>query len=197
MPEVSVRIAEDGEIEIHSRKVFAGYFKSTEETEQVLKDGWFKTGDIGFIDSDGFIHITDRKKDIIVTAGGKNIAPQHIESIAKGFSWISQIVVLGDRQPYLIALLTLNREEVIQAASEKGILFSEYAELIKNPKIIAMTHQVIEKINSQLAKYETIKKFMILPSEFTVASGELTPSLKVKRKVVENRYKAEIEGLYA
>jgi long-chain acyl-CoA synthetase len=197
LAEVAVRVAADGEIEIKSRKVFAGYYRSREETDQVLKDGWFKTGDIGIIDSDGFIHITDRKKDIIVTAGGKNIAPQRIESIAKGISWISQIVVIGDRRPFVVALLTLNREEVMQTAAEKGILFSEYAELIKNPKIIAITHQAIEKINLQLAKYETIKKFIVLPGEFTITSGELTPSLKVKRKIVEDRYRTEIDGLYS
>jgi long-chain acyl-CoA synthetase len=196
LPEVSVRTAADGEIEIHSRKVFAGYYNAPSETAAVLQDGWFKTGDIGYIDDDGFIHITDRKKDLIITAGGKNVAPQRIESMAKAHSWISQIVVLGDRKPYLVALLTLNREEVIQAASEKGMLFSEYGELIKNPKIIAMTHNVIEKINADLAKFETLKKFMILPGEFTVASGELTPSLKVKRKVIESRYQNEIESLY-
>jgi long-chain acyl-CoA synthetase len=200
LADVSVRIAADGEIEIHSRKVFAGYFKGPEETQAAF-DGhgaerWFKTGDVGFIDDDGFIHVTDRKKDLIITSGGKNVAPQRIESLAKFNSWINQIVVIGDRRPYLVALITLNREEVIKAASEKGTLFSEYAELICNPKTIAMTQSMVDQVNSHLPKFETLKKFMILPGEFTVASGELTPSLKVKRKVVESRYKAEIETLY-
>lgn len=196
LAEVSVRTGEDGEIQIHSRKVFSGYLKSPDETASVMEDGWFKTGDIGYIDDDGFIHITGRKKDLIITAAGKNIAPQKIESLAQSSPWIHQMVVIGDRRPYLVALLTLNRERVIQAASEKGILFSEYAELIRNPKIISMTHSAVERINAALAKHETIKKFMVLPHEFTVAAGELTPSLKVKRQVVESRYEAEINSLY-
>jgi long-chain acyl-CoA synthetase len=194
--EVSARVADDGEIEIRSRKLFAGYYKNPEKTQAAMNDGWFKTGDIGFIDDEGFIHITDRKRDIIVTSGGKNVAPQKIESLAQAHSWINQIIPIGDKRPYLVALLTLNREEVIQLASEKGILFSEYAELIKNQKIIMLTQHAVDEINSKLAQFETIKKFMVLPNEFTVASGELTPSLKVKRRVIEERYASQIQTLY-
>jgi long-chain acyl-CoA synthetase len=191
MAEVNLRIADDGEIEVRSRKVFVGYYPE-QETERT----WFKTGDIGFLDEDGFLHITSRKKDIVVTSGGKNIAPQKIESLVDAHPLIHQMVVLGDRRPYLVALLTLNREKVIQLASERNLLFSEYQELVKNPKIIALIQQAIDTTNRSLAPYETIKKFMILPADFTVEGGELTPSLKLKRRVVEMNYKSQIDSLY-
>jgi len=196
MSEVSARIADDGEIEIQSQKVFPGYYQAPEETRAVMDDGWFKTGDVGFIDDDGFLHITDRKKDLIVTSGGKNIAPQKMESAAKSHQLIHQMVVVGDRRPYVAALITLNREQLIRFASEKQILFSEYAELIRNPKIVALMQKVIDDLNRSLAQYETIKKFTILPDDFTVEKGELTPSLKLKRRVIETRYHQEIQGLY-
>jgi long-chain acyl-CoA synthetase len=191
MAEVSLRIAEDGEIEIRSRKVFSGYYPNAE-----AERGWFKTGDIGFLDDDGFLHITNRKKDIVVTSGGKNIAPQKIEALMDANPLINQMVVLGDRRPYLVALLTLNREKVIQFASERNVLFSEYSELVKNPKIIALIQQAVDQTNRSLAPYETIKKFMILAEDFTVEGGELTPSLKLKRRVVEAHYKSQIDSLY-
>jgi long-chain acyl-CoA synthetase len=196
MSEVSARIADDGEIEIQSQKVFPGYYQAPEETRAVMDDGWFKTGDVGFIDDDGFLHITDRKKDLIVTSGGKNIAPQKMESAAKSHQLIHQMVVVGDRRPYVAALITLNREQLIRFASEKQILFSEYAELIRNPKIIALMQKVIDDMNRSLAQYETIKKFTILPDDFTVEKGELTPSLKLKRRIIETRYHQEIQALY-
>jgi long-chain acyl-CoA synthetase len=191
MPEVSLRIADDGEIEVRSQKVFVGYYPDR-ETER----SWFKTGDIGFLDDDGFLHITNRKKDIVVTSGGKNIAPQKIEALLSAHPLIHQMVVLGDRRPYLVALLTLNREKIIQLASERNLLFSEYEELVKNPKIIALVQQAIDLANRSLAPYETIKKFMILAQDFTIEEGELTPSLKLKRRVVEANYKGQIDSLY-
>jgi len=197
LSEVTIKVAEDGEILVKSRKVFKAYFKMDEETNQVLKSGWFHTGDIGHIDSDGFLHITDRKKDLIITSGGKNIAPQKIENIAKSQKLISQFVVHGDRRHYLTALVTLDRDQIIRYAHENQILFSEYAELIKNPKILALTQKVIDEINKQLASFETIKKFVILPNEFTVDSGELTPSLKVRRNFINKKYHAELDSMYA
>lgn len=197
MAEVSARIADDGEIEIQSQKVFPGYYNSPDETRAVMNDGWLKTGDIGFIDDDGFLHITDRKKDLIVTSGGKNIAPQKVESAVKAHQLIHQMVVVGDRRPYVAALITLHREQLIRLATEKQILFSEYAELVKNPKIIAMTQKVIDDLNRSLAQYESIKKFTILPDDFTVEKGELTPSLKLKRRIIETRYHQEIQALYS
>ncbi len=196
LPEVTIKIADDGEILVKSRKIFKAYFKMEEETAHVLQGGWFHTGDIGLIDADGFLHITDRKKDLIITSGGKNIAPQKIENIAKTQKLMSQFVVHGDRRHYLTALVTLNRDQMIRYAHENRILFSEYSELIKNPKILALTQKAIDEINRQLASYETIKKFVILPEEFTVEGGELTPSLKVRRSFLNKRYKSELDSMY-
>jgi long-chain acyl-CoA synthetase len=197
LPEVTVKIAEDGEILIKSRKVFEGYYKMESETEKVLENGWFHTGDIGHLDSDGFLKITDRKKDLIVTSGGKNIAPQKIENIAKVQKLVSQFIVHGDQRNYLTALVCLDRDQIIQFANDNQILFSEYSELIKNPKILSLVQRIIDDINKQLASFESVKKFVILPNDFTIESGELTPSLKVKRSFVNKKYKAELDSMYA
>jgi long-chain acyl-CoA synthetase len=197
LSEVNLKIAADGEILIKSRKVFHGYHKSPEETAQALRDGWFYTGDIGFLDDEGYLHVTDRKKDLIKTSGGKYVAPQKIEKVAKTFPQIAEIVVYGDQKKYITALLTLNRDYVLAYASEHQILFSEYAELIKHPKVVAWVEKTINEVNKQLASFETIKKFMILPIEFTIEGGELTPSLKVRRKVIQERYRSELDRLYS
>lgn len=195
--DVTLKIAEDGEILVKSRKVFQGYYRSPDETALALRDGWFHTGDIGLIDDQGDLHITDRKKDLIVTSGGKKIAPQKIEQIAKTQPPINEIVVHGDRRNFLTALVTLHRDQVIQYANEHDILFSEYPELIKNPRVLAWVEKAVEAVNQQLASYETIKKFIILPNDFTIEGGELTASLKVRRNVVEKRYREQLDGLYA
>jgi long-chain acyl-CoA synthetase len=197
LPEVQVKIAEDGEILFNSRKVFKGYYKMPEESAAALDHGWLRTGDIGHLDSDGFLHITDRKKDLIVTSGGKNVAPQKIENLAKAHKLISQFVVHGDRRHFLTALVSLDREQIIKYATDHAILFSEYSELVKHPKILALVQKVIDEVNRQLASFETIKKFVILPNEFTIENGELTPSLKVKRGFVNKRYKNELDSMYA
>lgn len=197
LPEVQIKIGSDGEILIKSRKVFKGYYKMPKETEEAITDGWFHTGDIGHLDAEGFLHITDRKKDLIVTSGGKNIAPQKIENLAKSQKIFSQFVVHGDRRHYLTALVTLDQDQVIKYASENQILFSEYSELIKNPKILALVQHTIDDLNQQLASFETIKKFVILPADFSVETGELTPSLKVKRGLVNKRYRSELDSMYA
>jgi long-chain acyl-CoA synthetase len=196
LAEVTLKVAEDGEILVKSRKVFRGYSKMPEETAQVLRNGWFHTGDIGHIDEEGFLHITDRKKDLIVTSGGKNIAPQKIENLAKTQKFITQLVVHGDRRHYLTALVTLDRDQIIRYANEHQILFSEYEELIKHPKILALTQRMIDEVNHDLASFESIKKFAILPQEFTVESGELTPSLKIKRNLIHQRYRGILDSLY-
>jgi long-chain acyl-CoA synthetase len=196
LPEVSLRIAEDGEILVKSRKVFKGYYKLPKETEEVLKEGWFSTGDIGHLDADGFLHITDRKKDLIITSGGKNVAPQKIEALAKSQKFINQFVVHGDRRNYLTALVTLDKDSVSQFARENQILFSEYSELTRNPKVIQLVQKAVDAVNAHLASFETIKKFTILPQEFTIEAGELTPSLKVKRKAINQKYAAELEAMY-
>lgn len=196
LPEVTIRIGEDGEILVKSRKVFSAYYKMEEETKEAFKDGWFHTGDMGYIDSDGFLHITDRKKDLIITSGGKNVAPQKIENISKSQKFMNHLMVYGDGRHYLTALVTLDREQIMHYANENQILFSEYSELIKNPKIISLTQKMIDEINRQLASYEAIKKFVILPHDFTVESGELTPSLKIRRSFINQRYKAALDSMY-
>jgi long-chain acyl-CoA synthetase len=196
LAEVAIKIAEDGEVLVKSRKVFKGYYKNPEATAEVLKDGWFHTGDVGEINADGFLRITDRKKDLIITSAGKNIAPQKIENLAKSQPFINQFVVHGDRRNYLVALVTLDRDAVMQWAKDNQVLFSKYEELVRSPKVQALVQKSIDQLNSGLASFETIKKFMILPQEFTVESGEMTPSLKVKRKLINQRYARELDGLY-
>ncbi len=198
LPEVQLRIAEDGEILIKSKKVFREYYKNEDATRSVLSDdGWFRTGDIGVIDNDGFVKITDRKKDIIVTSGGKNIAPQKIENLLKAASrFISQVIVSGDRRNYLTALVVLEKDEVIKFAKSQNILFSEYPELLKHQKVLSLVQSVFDQVNKRLASFETVKRFKLLSNEFTIDSGELTPSLKVKRKFCTEKYGREIDSMY-
>jgi long-chain acyl-CoA synthetase len=197
LPEVSLKIANDGEILVKSRKVFDEYFKSPEATAEVkTKDGWFHTGDIGEIDDEGFVKITDRKKDLIITSGGKNVAPQKIENMAKSYKHIAQFVIMGDRRNYLIALVVLDKEEVVKYAKANNILFSEYNELLKNAKIQALVQKMLDEINCNLASYETVKRFKILSQDFSIETGELTPSLKVRRRFCAQKYKEDIDSLY-
>jgi long-chain acyl-CoA synthetase len=196
LPEVTLKIGEDGEILVKSRKVFLGYYKMPEETARTMEGGWFHTGDVGRIDHQGFLKITDRIKDLIITSGGKNVAPQKIENLAKAHKIISQFVVHGDRRNYLTALATLDKEQVVEFAKAQQILFSDYKELIHHQKVIALVQRVVDEVNSQLASYETVKKFVILPNDFSVESGELTPSLKVKRNLLNQRYQAEFDSMY-
>lgn len=199
LPGVEIKIAEDGEILARGPNIALGYFKKEEDTKEAFREnGWFHTGDIGEFDPDGFLKITDRKKDIIVTAGGKNIAPQIIENMIKAESpLISQVVMIGDKKPYCVALVSLNEEELknwakIHAKSNRSI-----DELVRDEEVKEEVKRVIEKVNSKLASYETIKKFRIVPKDFTIERGELTPTLKVKRKVVMERYKDLIEEMYS
>ena len=196
LSEVLVKIADDGEILIKSEKNFKGYYKDPEATKEAIKDGWFCTGDIGHLDDDGYLFITDRKKDLIKTAGGKYIAPQKIENLAKAENILSHLVLYGDQRPYAVALVTLSQEFVLHAAKSEKILYGEYTELLKNPVILKLVDAAIASINTHLAKYETVKRYHILANEFTVEEGELTPSLKVKRKYLTQKYMPEIEALY-
>jgi long-chain acyl-CoA synthetase len=197
LPEVLCKIAEDGEILVKTAKNFREYYHNPEATKESLKDGWFFTGDIGHIDSDGYLFITDRKKDLIKTAGGKYIAPQKIENLAKSYHILSQVVVYGDQKPFAVALITLNQEYVIQYAQSHGILYGDYSDLVKNPQIETLVKDSVAKLNAGLAKYETVKKYTVLPKEFTVEDGDLTPSLKVKRKQVCKKHMELLEGLYS
>ena len=194
---VEVKIAADGEILIRGANVAKGYLKQPEATAEVFEpSGWFHSGDIGRLDEEGFVFITDRKKDLIVTAGGMNIAPQNVENLLKGDPFISQVMVYGDRKPYPVALITVNPEELAQFARDHGILATDAAVVVKHPKVVERVGRIVEEKNSQLQSYARIKKFAILPDDFTQEGGELTPTLKVKRKVVSSKYLTAIEELY-
>ena len=198
LPGVQLRIAADGEILARGPNIATlGYFKQPEATREVFDlDGWFHTGDIGTIDGDGFLVITDRKKDLIVTAGGMNIAPQNIENLLKADPFISQVMIYGDRRPYPVALITVNPEELSKFAREQGILTSEAAAIVKHPKVVERVGRTVEEKNTQLQSYARIKRFTVLATDFTLDGGELTPTLKVKRRVVSQKYKDAIEELY-
>ena len=184
IPGIDVTIAEDGEILIKGPTVFAGYYNDPEATREVLPgDGWLHTGDIGEIDEDGFLTVTDRKKDIIVTAGGKNVAPQNIENLLKAIPWVSQALVVGDRRPYLVALITLDPDEVAKLDGR------EDAE-----KLVA---DAVERINESLAHFAQIRQFEILSRDFSPEQNEITPTLKLKRNVVEQNFAEELDSLYS
>lgn len=197
IPDCEIKIAPDGEIITRGPMVFKGYYNNSEATrEAVDAEGWFHTGDIGEFDAQGHLKITDRKKDLIITAGGKNVAPQNIENLMKTDPYISQFVVHGDRRKFLSALVTLEQSEIEKYAKANNIAYDRYAELIKNDSINQFVRARIEEMNKRLAKYESIKKFAILPSDFSVESGELTPTLKVKRKIINQKYKTIFDGFY-
>lgn len=192
---LQVKIADDGEILFKGNIVFREYFNNQKASEECLLDGWFHTEDIGELDSDGFLKITDRKKDLIVTSGGKNIAPQNLENLLKGYRFISQVMVIGDKRKYLIALFTLNEEEIISFAEKENIEFEEFEELAVRKDVFELIEKGVKSINRDLASYQTIKKFAIIPKEFEIGE-ELTPTLKVKRKFAMQKYKDVIDSLY-
>ena len=196
LPGTQVKIASDGEILIKGRGVMKEYWNNPSATAEVLKDGWFASGDIGQIEPTGHLRITDRKKDLIVTAGGKNVAPQNLENLIKTHKLVSQAVVHGDKRKYLVALITLDPDVLKQTAKEQGLGNGSVEELSQRPEVEKLMHGWIDDVNKQLASYESIKKFAILDHDFSVESGEMTPSLKVKRKVVNERYKAIFDGMY-
>jgi long-chain acyl-CoA synthetase len=195
-PGCEVRIAEDGEILVKGPNVFQGYYKNDEATRETIVNGWLHTGDLGEIDPDGFIRITGRKKDIIITAGGKNITPANLENEIKQHPLVSQCVVVGDRRPYLVALVTLDPEEAVAYAKEHG-LPEDPARLAGNGDLRAAIEAHLAKVNEKFARVEQVKKIAILPHDLSQESGELTPTLKVKRAVVADKHQDEIEKLYA
>jgi len=193
-----VKIADDGEILVKGDNVMKGYFRKPELTaEAFTADGWFKTGDIGLTDAEGFLHITDRKKDIIITAGGKNIAPQSIESQFGKDYYIEQLAVIGDRRKYITALVVPALEALKEFAASHRINYSSVAELVKNTHVLEFYKKRLEKLSESLAQYEKIKKFTLLSEAFSQDKGEITPTLKIKRKAVEANYKELIEKMYA
>jgi long-chain acyl-CoA synthetase len=195
-PGCEIRIADDGEILVKGPNVFQGYYKNEEATRETIVDGWLHTGDIGEIDEDGFITITGRKKDIIITAGGKNITPANLENEIKQHALVSQCVVVGDRRPYLVALVTLDPEEAVAYAKEHG-LPEDPEQLAANKDIRKAIEAHVEQINEKFARVEQVKKIAILPQDLSQEQGELTPTLKVKRAVVMQKREPEIEELYA
>ncbi len=198
LPNVEIRIAPDGEILGRGPNVMRGYYNMPEATAEVLDaEGWFYTGDIGEIDADGFLRITDRKKDIIVTAGGKNVAPQNIENLLKMEKYVEQACVIGDRRRYLSVLVVPSFEALEEWASQNGVSAEDKAALVARPEVRQLVQKAIDNVNAHLARYESIKRFELLGEEFTVDNGMLTPTLKVKRKEVMKTFDALIEGMYA
>ena len=199
IPGCEVKIDEtDGEILIRSRGVMQGYYNLKEQSDEVLtEDGWLKTGDIGVLLESGHLKITDRKKNIIVTAGGKNIAPARFENLLKArCPYVSQVVMHGDKRPYCVALVTINDESVGKWALEQGIEVSDYASLAAQPAVKQLIEQAIDKVNQELPSYETVKKIALLPEDLTQENGALTPSMKIKKRVVKERYKEVLDALY-
>jgi long-chain acyl-CoA synthetase len=193
LPGVEVRIADDGEILIKGPNIFKGYYQDPRATREALVDGWLHTGDLGRLDEDGFLSITGRQKDIIITAGGKNVTPANLENALLRNRWISQAVVVGDRRPYLVALITLDPEQTPAFAREHQL---ELEQLHRSPAMRAEIQEVIDEINSHHARVEQIKRFELLPRELSQPAGELTPTLKIKRNVVQDRYADTIDAIY-
>jgi long-chain acyl-CoA synthetase len=197
LPGVECRIADDGELLLKGPNIFQGYYKDAEKSFGAIEDGWLHTGDLGTIDEDGYVSIVGRKKDIIITAGGKNITPALIENDLKQSRWISQAVMHGDRRPYPVVLLTLDPEELPALAAELGIEEDDPTALTEHPKVRERMGQIVDEVNAKYAQVEQVKKFAILDHDLSQETGELTPTLKVKRNVVNERYQAIFDSLYA
>ncbi len=196
--EIEVRIAADGEIETRGRHVMKGYYRNAEATREVLcADGWFRTGDIGVLDADGFLAITDRKKDLIVTAGGKNVAPQPIEGLVKHSKYVANAVMLGDQRKFCILLVVPQFEQLERWANIKNLVYADREGLIRQPLALAKMEKEVFRHLEGLAPYERPKRILLLEHDFTIESGDLTPTLKVRRRVVEQKYQRRIDALYA
>jgi long-chain acyl-CoA synthetase len=193
LPDIEVRLADDGEILLRGDNVFLGYYRDDAATRDAIDaDGWLRTGDVGVVDADGYLRITDRKKDIIVTAGGKNVAPQEIENRLRAHPGISQAVVLGDRRKHLVALVTLDRQ-----AARRALGRDAAPPLTRDAGVVALVQAAVDAVNRDLSSYEQVKRFALLEGDFSIDSGELTPTLKVRRRVIEERYRPLVDGLYA
>ncbi|MGC2477979.1 MAG: long-chain fatty acid--CoA ligase [Candidatus Sulfotelmatobacter sp.] len=196
LPNIELRIAEDSEILVRGPSVFNGYWNRPEETRNAFVDGWFKTGDIGNLDEDGFLTVTDRKKDLLKTSGGKFIAPQPIENSIKLNALIGTAVVLGDRRKFACAIISPHFPLLEEWARANQVSYSSRKELVANPKVKALYESIVAQVNRGLARYETLKKILLVAEEFTASDGTLTPTLKLRRKVVEERYRKQIDDLY-
>jgi long-chain acyl-CoA synthetase len=194
---VEIRIADDGEVLLKGPNIFKGYYKNEDATRETLEDGWLHTGDLGRLDEDGYLYITGRKKDIIITAGGKNITPANLENGLKQNRWISQAVVIGDRRPYLVALLTLDPEEAPALAEQLGLEDASLPALAQSEEVRAELQKAVDDVNSHVGPVEQIKRFEILDHDLSQETGELTPTLKVKRNVVHEKFAGVVDRIYA
>jgi len=197
MGHAEVRVSPEGELLARGPGVFMGYLNQPEKTAETLKDGWLHTGDVGKVDAEGFFTITDRMKDLIITAGGKNITPSEFENQLKFSPYITDAVVIGDRRPYLVAIVMVDHENVENYAQEQAIPFSNYASLCRRPEIVGLIQGEIDRVNRGFARAEQVKKFRLLETKLTAEDEELTPTMKLKRKLVNEKYKALIESMYA
>jgi long-chain acyl-CoA synthetase len=194
---VEATVAADGELLLRGPTVFAGYYKNAQATRDVLdEDGWLHTGDVAEIDEDGFIKITDRKKDILVTAGGKKIAPQNLENQLKGSKYVSQALVVGDRRPYIAALIALDEEAIGPWATEHG-LPRDPGELSRSAQVHDLLQGVVDEVNRGRSGFDQIKRFAVLPRDFSADEGEVTPTLKLRRRIAEQHFAPQIDALYA
>jgi len=196
VPDCEVRLSDEGEVMVKGGQVMKGYYNNPGKTAKAIVDGWFKTGDIGVFDPDGFLRITDRIKELIITSGGKNIAPQHIETLVGKDYFIEQIVAIGDRRKFISALVVPAMEALETWARDKGITWSSVEDLINRRDVLALYRKRIDMNSETLARFETIKKFTLLPRPFTVETGEITPTLKLKRKKISEKYFSLIEAMY-
>src|ERR1700723_4289086 len=197
LPNLEVRIADDGEILVRGPSVFTGYWNRPEETKAAIVDGWFKTGDIGNLDGDGYLSVTDRKKDLIKTSGGKFIAPQPIENSLKLSPLVGVAAILGDRRKFAAVIVSPNFPLLEEWARTNGIPFNSRADLVANPMVQALYDQIIAGVNQNLARFEKLKRVLLVADEFTAENGALTPTMKLRRRVIEERYRRQIEELYA
>ena len=197
LPQTEVKVSPEGELLIRSPSVFMGYLNQPEKTAEALRDGWLHTGDVGRMDNEGFFYITDRMKDIIITAGGKNITPSEIENQLKFSPYITDAVVIGDRRPFLAALVMIDHENVEKFAQDNSIPFSNYQSLCRRPEIQELIEGEIAKVNAKFARVEQVRKFRLIEQKLTAEDEELTPTMKLKRKLVNEKYRELIEGMYA
>jgi long-chain acyl-CoA synthetase len=197
LPETEVRIAEDGEILVRHRGIFKGYYRDEENTRMALHDGWMHTGDVGEVDAEGYLKITDRKKDLIITAGGKNIAPQYIENLLKFSPYINDAVVIGDGRKYLTAMIVIDEENVTKYAQDNKVQFTTFASLTRSEEVLKLIQEEVNQVNSQMARVENIRKFRILDKKLYTEDGEVTPTMKVKRKAINEQYRELIESMYS
>jgi long-chain acyl-CoA synthetase len=195
-PGTEVRLSPEGEILLRGPHIFAGYLNMPEKTAEALRDGWLHTGDVGVIDEAGYVRITDRMKDIIITAGGKNVTPSEIENQLKFSPYISDAIVIGDRRSYLTCLVMIDHDNVVKFAQDHDVPFTNYASLCRAPEVIELIGREVEAVNKMFARVETIKKFRLIDQMLTAEDEELTPTMKLKRSLVEKKYGGLIEGMY-